>query len=154
MSIGTMASIAVDRFFSITKWASWQLTYRAVGLWIAGVWVFSFLLVTPPLFGWSSYILEGVQTSCTFDYLTRQPEDIAFTLLLFIAGFCLPLSIVVVCYALITVHVLEHRQLMIDAVFGQQEMMLKPRGTKLTQSFSSSSTGANYRKTLCLMVSI
>ena len=73
MSINTMAMIAIDRYNVIARpiKASHSLSYRKAFIMIVLVWVWSLVWTLPPLFGWGAYIPEGFQTSCTFDYLTR-----------------------------------------------------------------------------------
>lgn len=73
MSMNTMAAIAVDRYNVIARpiKASRSLSYRKAFMMIVAVWVWSITWTIPPLFGWGAYIPEGFQTSCTFDYLTR-----------------------------------------------------------------------------------
>jgi r-opsin len=39
------------------------------------------------------------QVSCTFDYLTRTPANIAYNYALFVVGFLLPVAIISGCYA-------------------------------------------------------
>nr|QYF06625.1 rhabdomeric opsin [Paramacrobiotus richtersi] len=118
LSISTMASIAVDRFMSITKWQLWHLTYRHVALWVSGLWLYSFALVIPPILGWSAYVLEGVQTSCTFDFLSRTPATIGFTCWLFFIGFCVPVCVIIACYTKLVRYITDHQKAMDDAGLG------------------------------------
>lgn len=63
------------------------------------IWSWALLWSTPPMLGWGRYIPEGLQVSCTFDYLTRTPANIAFNYCLFGLGFLLPVAVTVVAYA-------------------------------------------------------
>lgn len=48
-----------------------------------------------------AYVPEGLLTSCTWDYMTFTPSVRAYTMLLFIFVFFLPLFIIIYCYVLI-----------------------------------------------------
>ena len=64
----------------------------------------------PPLFGWNRYILEGMGTTCSFDYITRSVSYRSFILGMFFGGFVLPLLIIIVCYISIYVTVRSHQR--------------------------------------------
>ena len=64
----------------------------------------------PPLFGWNRYILEGMGTTCSFDYITRTVSYRSFILGMFFGGFVLPLLIIIVCYISIYVTVRSHQR--------------------------------------------
>ncbi|GAU92241.1 hypothetical protein RvY_04346-4, partial [Ramazzottius varieornatus] len=112
-----MTSISIDRYCSITRWATWHLSYAQVFRWIAALWVIAFTLIIPPLFGWSRYVIEGIQTSCSFDWLTQEPVEKAYVLYLTVLGFFLPLIVIFVCYVRIIRYVVRHRQVMNTAGF-------------------------------------
>ncbi|GAV07469.1 hypothetical protein RvY_17298-2 [Ramazzottius varieornatus] len=117
-SISTMASISVDRWCSITKWSQWHLTYRRAYIWMMAIWLYSFAMIGPPLMGWSRYVIEGFQTSCTFDWLTHEPSSVAFVWYLIILGFLLPLFVIFLCYTQIISHLVRHRTIMSKAGFS------------------------------------
>lgn len=48
-----------------------------------------------------AYVPEGLLTSCTWDYMTFTPSVRAYTMLLFIFVFFLPLFIIIYCYVFI-----------------------------------------------------
>uniref|UniRef100_A0A672ZGN5 Opsin 4xa n=1 Tax=Sphaeramia orbicularis TaxID=375764 RepID=A0A672ZGN5_9TELE len=48
--------------------------------------------------GWSSYIPEGLMTSCTWDYVTSTPANKSYTLMLCCFVFFIPLGIISYCY--------------------------------------------------------
>ncbi|KAM9701072.1 LOW QUALITY PROTEIN: melanopsin-A-like, partial [Menidia menidia] len=55
----------------------------------------------PPFFGWSAYVPEGLLTSCSWDYMSFTPAVRAYTMLLFIFVFFLPLFFIIYCYVFI-----------------------------------------------------
>ncbi|CAF0958412.1 unnamed protein product [Didymodactylos carnosus] len=65
--------------------------------------------ITPPLFGWNRFILEGCLTSCTFDYIASDWKSRSFIWLLITGGFFLPLTVIVLCYILIVVKLSKRR---------------------------------------------
>lgn len=69
---------------------------------VAGVvvsWVWSFVWNTPPLFGWGSYALEGVKTSCAPNWYSRDSGDMSYIIMYFTFCFAVPFSIIMVSYS-------------------------------------------------------
>lgn len=99
-SINTLAWISIDRYlviaqpFHMMRTASNGRSLRQIVV----VWAWALLWSSPPMLGWGSYIPEGLQVSCTFDYLTRTPANIAFNYCLFGLGFCVPVTAIVCAY--------------------------------------------------------
>ncbi|KAL4240207.1 Melanopsin [Mactra antiquata] len=112
MSINTMATIAIDRYFAIARplHVAKFMTRRRAFLMIAVVWLWSFASSLPPIFGWGRYIPEGFQTSCTFDYLTRTDNNRSYIFFMYIFGFAVPLAIIFVSYGLIVKAVRDHEK--------------------------------------------
>lgn len=110
MSINTMATIAIDRYYAIARplHVAKFMTRKRAFIMIAVVWIWSFASSLPPIFGWGRYIPEGFQTSCTFDYLTRTDNNRSYIFFLYLFGFAVPLLIIFVCYARIVKAVREH----------------------------------------------
>nr|AGL94564.1 rhabdomeric opsin 3 [Platynereis dumerilii] len=99
-SIGSLMFISLDRYYVIAKplEAMRKATKKRAFLQIIVIWIWALIWSGPPLIGFGSYIPEGLQTSCSFDYLTRSPTNIAFNMGLFGMGFCFPLLIIIACY--------------------------------------------------------
>lgn len=69
---------------------------------VAGVvlsWVWSFVWSTPPLFGWGTFELEGVKTSCAPKWHSRDVGDMSYMIIFFFLCFALPFSVVMVSYS-------------------------------------------------------
>jgi hypothetical protein len=65
----------------------------------AGIWFHCAALVTPPwLFGWSSYMPEGVLVTCSWDYTSRTLSNRLYYIYLLLLGFVLPISVLTFCY--------------------------------------------------------
>nr|WAB24747.1 rhodopsin [Haliotis discus hannai] len=115
MSINTLAMISIDRYFVITRpfSAMKNMTQRRAFLMIVGVWIWSIIWAVPPIFGWGAYIPEGFQTSCTFDYLTRNDHFTSYFICLYVCGFCVPVLIILFCYTFIIRAVSNHSKEMV-----------------------------------------
>ncbi|KAM6269437.1 melanopsin-like isoform 1-T3 [Porphyrio hochstetteri] len=99
-SMMTLLAISVDRYLVITKplrsiqWTSKKRTVQV----IAVVWLYSLGWSVAPLFGWSSYVPEGLMISCTWDYVTYSPANRSYTMILCCCVFFIPLIIIFHCY--------------------------------------------------------
>nr|XP_057907947.1 melanopsin-A-like isoform X3 [Doryrhamphus excisus] len=102
-SMITLTVIAIDRYFVITRPLSsiGVLSRKRALVILAAAWMYSLGWSLPPFFGWSAYVPEGLLTSCTWDYMTFTPSVRAYTMLLFIFVFFLPLLIIICCYIFI-----------------------------------------------------
>ncbi|TNN45495.1 Melanopsin-A [Liparis tanakae] len=99
-SMMTLTVIAVDRYFVITRplTSIGVLSRKRAFFILMGAWTYSLGWSLPPFFGWSAYVPEGLLTSCSWDYMTFTPSVRAYTMLLFIFVFFLPLFIIIYCY--------------------------------------------------------
>ncbi|XP_056275874.1 opsin 4xb [Pseudoliparis swirei] len=99
-SMITLLAISIDRYLVITKplqnvhWGSKRRTAVAILL----VWLYSLAWSLAPLVGWSSYIPEGLMTSCTWDYVTFTLANRSYTMMLCCFVFFIPLGIIFYCY--------------------------------------------------------
>ncbi|KAK3522247.1 hypothetical protein QTP70_034138 [Hemibagrus guttatus] len=99
-SMINLVAISIERYVVITKplqairWTSKRRTLISILL----VWVYSLAWSSAPLLGWSSYIPEGLMTSCTWDYVTATPANKSYTLMLCCLVFFVPLGIISYCY--------------------------------------------------------
>ncbi|KAJ8016022.1 hypothetical protein DPEC_G00002820 [Dallia pectoralis] len=101
-ALSSVALIAVERYMVVCRplGAVMFKTRHAV----AGVvlsWVWSFVWNTPPLFGWGSYELEGLLTSCAPNWYSREPVNMSYIIMYFLLCFAIPFSIIMVSYAYI-----------------------------------------------------
>ncbi|XP_062383684.1 opsin 4xa [Sardina pilchardus] len=99
-SMINLLAISIDRYIVITKplqaiqWTSKRRTLIIILV----VWLYSLAWSLAPLLGWSSYIPEGLMTSCTWDYVTSTPSNKSYTLMLCCFVFFIPLGIIFYCY--------------------------------------------------------
>ncbi|XP_018971640.1 melanopsin-like [Cyprinus carpio] len=99
-SMMTLTAIAADRCLTITQPLTLvgRVSRHKAGAVLAIVWLYSLGWSLPPFFGWSAYVPEGLQTSCSWDYMTFTPSVRTYTILLFIFVFFIPLGIIASCY--------------------------------------------------------
>ncbi|XP_069592023.1 parapinopsin-like [Ranitomeya imitator] len=95
----TIAVIAVDRVFVVCKpMGTLTFTPRQAVAGIAVAWTWSFVWNTPPLFGWGSYQLEGVETSCAPDWYSTDPVNMSYIVSFFCFCFAIPFLIIMASY--------------------------------------------------------
>ncbi|XP_075040293.1 parapinopsin-like [Mixophyes fleayi] len=95
----TIAVIAVDRVFVVCKpMGTLTFTPRQALAGIAVSWIWSLIWNTPPLFGWGSYQLEGVQTSCAPDWYSTDPVNMSYIISFFSFCFAIPFLTILVSY--------------------------------------------------------
>ncbi|XP_064830590.1 opsin 4xb [Oncorhynchus masou masou] len=99
-SMINLLAISIDRYLVITQplKALGRSSRRRTTLAILMVWLYSFAWSFAPLIGWSSYIPEGLMTSCTWDYVTYTYANQSYTMMLCCFTFFIPLGVIFYCY--------------------------------------------------------
>ncbi|NP_001187002.1 parapinopsin [Ictalurus punctatus] len=95
----SVAVIAVDRYMVVCRplgAVMFQTKHALAG--VVFSWVWSFIWNTPPLFGWGSYQLEGVMTSCAPNWYRRDPVNVSYILCYFMLCFALPFATIIFSY--------------------------------------------------------
>uniref|UniRef100_A0AAV2LZ35 G-protein coupled receptors family 1 profile domain-containing protein n=1 Tax=Knipowitschia caucasica TaxID=637954 RepID=A0AAV2LZ35_KNICA len=98
-SLCTVAVISVERFVVVCYPMGsvlFQTRHAVAGVVLS--WVWSFIWNTPPLFGWGSYELEGIRTSCAPNWNGRDGGNMSYIILYFLLCFALPFSIIMLSY--------------------------------------------------------
>lgn len=67
---------------------------------LLAIWTYSFIWSVLPFFSENRYVLEGLLTTCSFDYINRSSKAKLFQMALFIGGFLVPLLIFTLFYVL------------------------------------------------------
>ena len=100
VSITHMAAISVGKYLTITKSLSSDSYFdnKQVLLIIACLWLYSFGVSAPPLFGWSSYGLEGINATCSIQWNSSSEVDKTYLGLVFFACYLIPIAIITFCY--------------------------------------------------------
>ncbi|GFN78268.1 melanopsin [Plakobranchus ocellatus] len=109
VTINTLAAISVDRYWAVVWRATpeQRLSKRVTGLVVISVWTYSVSWAACPILGWGSYVLDGIGTTCTFDYLTTTWWNRSFVISIAAGNFVLPFSLMVFCYTRIWAAVRE-----------------------------------------------
>ena len=127
VSILTFSAIACERCLVIGLANSRFRVSRSQAKKACGfIWLQCAVLVSMPFFGWSSYLPEGLLTTCSWDYKTRTVSNRAYYILLLSAGFFLPLVIIFVSYGRIMTSVMSQARQMI-CINSQNSVLRKLR---------------------------
>ncbi|XP_045114177.1 rhodopsin-like isoform X2 [Portunus trituberculatus] len=119
VSIVTLSFIAVERLIVIRTSSSsskWRITRPIARKLIPAIWVYCCALSLPPFFGWSAYVPEGLMTSCSWDYISRDSSNRAYYVYLLVGGFVLPVTIITCCYTYILLALFRHSRLLLAHV--------------------------------------
>lgn len=99
VSILTFSAIACERCVVIGLVDNrWKVSRFQAKKACCFIWLHCAILVSLPLFGWSSYVPEGLLTTCSWDYKTRTLSNRAYYVLLLSAGFFLPVLVIFFSY--------------------------------------------------------
>jgi len=112
-SIYTLACISLDRYNIICNGFNGPKLTKGKATAMAMVcWTMAIVTSSPPFFGWGGYSLEGILTSCSFDYLSQDIGTITYNLFMFIFNYCCPLIAIVGSYAMILKAITAHESAM------------------------------------------
>ena len=135
VSINTLAAIAVDRCIVIVRTFFLQnrSSRRNLYMSLAFIWIYSLSWATGPLSGWGNFILEGTDTSCTFDYLTRNANNRSYVIAIFTAHFIFPVTVISISYYLIFKAVQKQRRelALITRIFGEEQIPVREQNQKM-----------------------
>ncbi|XP_060898446.1 opsin-1, short-wave-sensitive 2 [Labrus mixtus] len=102
VSLWSLAVIAFERWLVVCKpLGNFAFKSHHAIACCAATWVFALIASTPPLFGWSRYIPEGMQCSCGPDWYTTNNKYNNESYVYFLFGFCFafPFTTIVFCYS-------------------------------------------------------
>ena len=103
----------LDYIYDEISSSSFFSYFFAKGL-IYVVYIYAAIFITPELFLNEGFVLEGFFTSCSFDYLSRDSRTRSFMIIMFVGGFFVPLSIILISYVMLFVR-LKFRPSYVDA---------------------------------------
>lgn len=75
-----------------------KISRKFVLFFIALTWIYSLACILSQLLVEHSFALEGFLTSCSFNYISRSTPHRLANMVLFVFGFCVPVSIMIVFY--------------------------------------------------------
>ncbi|XP_077865418.1 opsin-5-like [Saccoglossus kowalevskii] len=91
VSMVSLSVIAIVRYLLVIGHQGTYVKTKTLAVIIAIIWLYSAFWATVPLLGWDRYVPEPHLTSCTLDWTSNQPADIAYIVCIFVLcfGFCL-----------------------------------------------------------------
>ena len=97
--ITLLAYLAFERYQMIKEMRTTETRVNAKRLLsVGGCWVYALFWSVMPLFGWSSYGMEGIGISCSVEWHLRTRSGVSFIICLFVAAYVLPLSVICFMY--------------------------------------------------------
>nr|XP_013051898.2 pinopsin [Anser cygnoides] len=99
VGLWSLAILALERYVVVCRpLGDFRFQHRHAVGGCAFTWSWSLLWTTPPLLGWSSYVPEGLRTSCGPNWYTGGSNNNSYILALFVACFVLPLGLILFSY--------------------------------------------------------
>ncbi|XP_076458074.1 rhodopsin-like [Babylonia areolata] len=116
VTINTLAAISFDRYNVVVRHGSHppRNTKKVNLLVILIIWLLSTLWATSPVLWRGRYTLEGIGTTCTFDYLGRDRDNVCFVVVMMVFNFAVPLLVIVFSYTQIFMSVLSVQRGLMD----------------------------------------
>ncbi|KAI3371173.1 hypothetical protein L3Q82_023803 [Scortum barcoo] len=100
VSLCTLTLLAYERYNVVCKpRAGLKLIMRRSVIGLLFVWIFCLFWAVAPLFGWSSYGPEGVQTSCSLSWEERSWNNYSYLILYTLFCFIFPVAVIIYCYS-------------------------------------------------------
>ncbi|KAK8388981.1 hypothetical protein O3P69_020745 [Scylla paramamosain] len=110
-SLLTLAAIGYDRYCVIVKaFDGGHISSSKAFIMILFCWGYATAVSIWPFFGWNAYIPEGILTSCSFDYISRDWGTRSFGIFLFVMCYCIPLLIIIFVYSQIVSAIRAHER--------------------------------------------
>ncbi|XP_006633282.2 ultraviolet-sensitive opsin [Lepisosteus oculatus] len=98
----SLAFLAFERYIVICKpFVNFRFGSKQALIAVASTWAIGIGVASPPWFGWSRFIPEGLQCSCGPDWYTTgtKYKSEYYSYFLFICCFCCPLSLIIYSYS-------------------------------------------------------
>lgn len=121
-----------------------KISNQTVYICILFTWIYSSLCIFPQLTLEHGFVLEGLLTSCTFDYLNRDFNTRFFMMMLFICGFFIPMCLIIFFYSFLF---LLLRKNSIFLTYNEREKIKSNADTLVYLNRKSSKSGSDYSKT-------
>lgn len=146
--IFTLAFVAYDRYNVIVRgFNAKPLTFGRVLIFLVVIWFLSAAWATGPLVGYGSYALDGILASCSYGYMDQTGTNVMYIVTFFGFAFCLPLTIIIICYMYIVKAVFAHEK-------GMREQAKKMNVASLKSNDDSAKQSAEIRIAKVAMINI
>ncbi|CAH1792180.1 unnamed protein product [Owenia fusiformis] len=97
--------ISIDRFIIIVKAPEERISHKCALILVVFCGSVSLIFATMPLLGWSSYTLEGANTSCSVNWQGRSMGDTSYVIVTLMICFVIPVGVMMYSYLRIFFHV-------------------------------------------------
>ena len=100
-SMMNLAGAAYERYITLCKLyddGEAQFSRKKAVLLSMLLWCYAFFWGFMPVLGWSSYVQEGIGTSCSINWRSKESSDVSYALCLTVACFVLPVAVIVFCH--------------------------------------------------------
>ncbi|XP_032380298.1 parapinopsin [Etheostoma spectabile] len=99
VSLCTLTLLAYERYNLVCKpRTGLKISMRRSIAGLLFVWIFCLFWAVAPLFGWSSYGPEGIQTSCSLAWEIRSWNNYSYLIFYTLLCFIFPTMIIIYCY--------------------------------------------------------
>lgn len=116
-TIFTHTAISIDRYFALVRPMKKFMTAKKAALLIIAVWVFSFVIVLGPVFGWGHMEFNPTTLQCGYGFPRTKYESL-YMILLMIIAFVIPLIMMTVLYFTIFRSLRGHTRRMSTTISG------------------------------------
>lgn len=111
----TNAAIAFDRYRTISCPIDGRLNAKQAAVIAGFTWFWAMPFSVLPLFKiWGRYTTEGFLTTCSFDYLSDDPDTKVFVMAIFIWAYVIPLTFIVYFYSQLIKSIRSHEKMLRD----------------------------------------
>merc|ERR1711915_735453 len=112
------------------------------------IWGYAIGISIPPLVGWGRFIPEGILDSCSFDYLSKDWNNLSFGIFLTVTSYFLPLLVIIFAYVFIGKTIVAHEAAMRAQAKKMNVTNLRSGGTE------GESAEMRVAKTACINVTL
>ncbi|XP_069613448.1 pinopsin-like [Ranitomeya imitator] len=100
VGLWSLAILAFERYIVICKpMGDFRFQQKHAIMGCAFTWIWAFTWTSPPLFGWCSYVTEGLGTSCGPNWYTGGTNNNSYIMVLFGTCFAMPLTTIIFSYS-------------------------------------------------------
>uniref|UniRef100_A0A673XQJ9 Vertebrate ancient long opsin a n=1 Tax=Salmo trutta TaxID=8032 RepID=A0A673XQJ9_SALTR len=99
VALWSLAVLSFERFFVICRpLGNVRLRGKHAALGLLFVWTFSFIWTIPPVFGWCSYTVSKIGTTCEPNWYSNNISNHTYIITFFVTCFIMPLGVIIYCY--------------------------------------------------------
>nr|XP_029525620.1 vertebrate ancient opsin [Oncorhynchus nerka] len=99
VAMWSLAVLSFERYFVICRpLGNVRLRGKHAALGLLFVWTFSFIWTIPPVFGWCSYTVSKIGTTCEPNWYSNNIWNHTYIITFFVTCFIMPLGVIIYCY--------------------------------------------------------